>query len=171
VAQVRLIIAHAHGVQIEVVHRPLQHRWPAAQTTPQPPQFIELLSRFVSYPLVPVVALRSQSPILGSHAAPYWHRPPTHVAVNPTGGVGQAYPQPPQFVTLVLVFVSQPFRTLLSQLPKPVAQDSPQPRSEHTGVLLGPDAQAMPHRLQLLVVLIAVSQPLPEFPSQLPKPR
>ena len=96
--------------------------------------------------------------------------PLVHAAVKPEGAAGQAYRHPPQLL-VVLSAVSHPLLARLSQLPKPAVHSSAHPSGVHIAVLLGPDKHATPQRLQLLVVLTIVSQPLPEFASQLPKPR
>ena len=75
-----------------------------------------LVDRFASQPLV---ATPSQlpNPVL---QVPSTHEPLEHAA--PALAKEHALPQLPQLVTVVLVFVSQPFDAMPSQLPKPVEQ-------------------------------------------------
>lgn len=81
----------------------------------------------------------------------------------------QALPQAPQF-EVVVRFVSQPFPTLPSQLPRPGLQVMPLHTPPlHCGV--PPDElQTFPQMPQLLVVVRSVSQPLFALLSQLPQP-
>ena len=79
-------------------------------------------------------------------------------------------PHEPQFAVVVFVFVSQPFATLASQLPKPGEQERVHAPAEQVGVAFVVE-QAVPHAPQLLVaVFVLVSHPFAELPSQLPNP-
>ena len=77
--------------------------------------------------------------------------------------------QPPQWLTSVAVFCSQPLEASPSQLPKPAVQASLHAPAEHVGVALAAP-QMLPQVPQLLTVVIATSQPSDELPLQLPKP-
>ena len=85
------------------------------QTAPQPPQLFTLLVRLTSQP---VLTFPSQLYQPALHMI--WHAPLLQLGVPfvPLQAVAQA----PQFDVFVLVFVSQPLVTLLSQLPKPELQ-------------------------------------------------
>jgi hypothetical protein len=149
-------------------HAPPEHVDAAlarAQAIPQPPQFAVLVAVLASQPFI---ALPSQlaKPVL---QAPSAQLPPAQVA--PAFAKEQAIPQPPQFIALERVSVSQPFIALLSQLAKPALQ--------------APSAQLPPAQLAaafakehtvpqvpqfITLALVSVSQPLAGFMSQLPKP-
>jgi hypothetical protein len=86
------------------------------------------------------------------------------------GGLVQLAPHPPQCCALLVVFVSQPFAGLPSQLAKPELQPGAHTPPEHATEPLGL-VQVAPHAPQWLVlVLVLVSQPLTRLPSQLPAP-
>jgi hypothetical protein len=82
----------------------------------------------------------------------------------------QAFPQAPQFVVEVCVFVSHPLFGLPSQLENPVVQVGTHTPVVHTVVPL-PLVHAVAQAPQLVVVFSGVSHPLPTFESQLPNPR
>jgi hypothetical protein len=81
-----------------------------------------------------------------------------------------AFPQEPQLETVVFVFVSQPFATLESQLPKPGEQVREHVPAEQVGVALVVEHAAPQPPQCPTVVFVFVSQPLFWLPSQLPKP-
>lgn len=79
-------------------------------------------------------------------------------------------PQAPQLLTLFVRFVSQPLFGFPSQLPQPPRHAGAQP-PETQAVLPFGLTQVWPQPPQLLtLVLMLVSHPLPELPSQLAKP-
>jgi hypothetical protein len=80
------------------------------------------------------------------------HVPAVQVAV-PLAGVGQTWPQPPQLLTSVWVFVSQPFAALASQLAKPALQVNPHVPPLQVAVALAGVAQTLPQAPQLLTSL------------------
>jgi hypothetical protein len=82
------------------------------------PQFPQLLMFVLVFVSQPFAGLLSQFPNPALHVGA--HAPPEQV-VEPLAFV-QACPQPPQCDVLVLVFASQPFEALLSQLAKPALQ-------------------------------------------------
>lgn len=80
----------------------------------------------------------------------------------------QAVPQAPQLATSLVRFFSQPLLALPSQLPYPGSQTpSVQVPPGHDSAALA-RSQSCPQAPQLVTVLRAVSQPLPELPSQSP---
>jgi hypothetical protein len=83
----------------------------------------------------------------------------------------QTVPHAPQFDTFVSVLVSQPLFGLLSQLPKPELH-VPSVQVPLTQVSLAfARLQTAPHAPQFArLVFVLVSQPLPELPSQSPRP-
>lgn len=77
-------------------------------------------------------------------------------------------PHAPQWVAVDAVDVSQPFATLLSQLPQPEEHEMLQLPLTHDGVPLLV-LHALPHAPQCEVLaLVCVSQPFPTLPSQSP---
>jgi hypothetical protein len=80
------------------------------------------------------------------------HVPAVQVAV-PLAGVGQTWPQPPQLLTSVWVFVSQPFAALASQLAKPALQVNPHVPPLQVAVALAGVAQTLPQAPQLFTSL------------------
>ena len=79
-------------------------------------------------------------------------------------------PQPPQLVTLLLKFASQPLLELPSQFPKPALHVGTQTPVVQVVEPLG-FAQGLPHTPQWEVdVFVLTSQPVDESPSQLPNP-
>jgi hypothetical protein len=133
------------------------------QEVPQAPQLVRVVLMFVSQPFERLPS-QSAKPAkqVGAHA------PAEHVAVP--FALVQLLPQPPQLPVLVLRFASQPFCGLPSQFANPELQVGAQVPAAH---VVAPFAlvQAEPHAPQLAVlVCVFVSQPLPTFESQLPKP-
>ena len=129
---------------------------------PQMPQLVVVLSGASQ----PVATLLSQLPNPLVQAIE--HAPRLHEGVPLV--LLQALPQTPQLPALVCVFVSHPLAAVPSQLPKPVVQDE----SVHVPVaqdgLAFEKLQGTPHPPQFVKLLSCVSQPLPELPSQSPKP-
>jgi hypothetical protein len=125
------------------------------------PQWLTLLTRLVSHPLL---ARPSQLPQPPSHTME--QAPPVHTAEP--WAPAHTVPHAPQWLAVVLVSVSQPLAVLPSQLPHPAAQAPnvhvPEP---HVAEALG-NAQGTPHPPQLVAVVRAVSQPLLGLPSQFP---
>jgi hypothetical protein len=110
-------------------HAPAVHSCAIEQTVPQPPQFAGSLAVAASQPFV---AFMSQfaKPMLH---APSPHAPAAHAA-EALAGAAQLRPHIPQFVTVVLVLVSQPFARFMSQLPKPAPHMIPQNPPPHVAV-------------------------------------
>jgi hypothetical protein len=133
------------------------------QADPQAPQFVALVARFVSQPSVPTPL---QLPY------PAVHVPSVHVPdaqLSPAFGRSQITPQPPQSVSVRMLF-SQPLFGLPSQLAYPDAQVGVHTPEEHTVVPLALE-QATPHALQLAALVFRLaSQPSEATPLQLPKP-
>jgi hypothetical protein len=78
----------------------------------------------------------------------------------------QTLPQPPQAFTLLVVAVSQPLATLLSQLPKPAAHMIEQEPLEHEAAPFC-ELHALPHPPQWAVLTaVLTSQPFTLLPSQ-----
>lgn len=132
--------------------------------TPQPPQFVRLVASVASQPFA---ALPSQFPKPALQVA-MPQTPEAHDAV--AFGTEQAFPHAPQLVTVVWVFVSQPFDEMPSQLPQPATQ-----LGTHAPVVqvVVPWAfvQPFPHAPQLVsVVCVFVSQPFDVCPSQFANP-
>jgi hypothetical protein len=76
----------------------------------------------------------------------------------------------PQFDTLLVVLISQPFDALLSQFAKPALHVMPQTPAEHVAVPLV-ELQIVVQRLQCVgSVLRLISHPFDTRPSQLPYP-
>ncbi len=98
--------------------------------------------------------------------------PPTHDSVAPLVLHGLA--QPPQLFGSVLRLISQPFAALWSQSSKPVSHDVTEQANPVLVLLHASVAwvvlQTLPHAPQLLVVVVAVSQPFTALPSQSAKP-
>ena len=87
--------------------------------------------------------------------------PDTHVVLFP-----HTFPQPPQAFTLLVVAVSHPFATLLSQLPKPAAHWMEQAPFEHDAAPFC-ELHALPHPPQLATLTaVLISQPFCFMPSQ-----
>lgn len=133
------------------------------QTVPQAPQLLLLELVFVSQPLF---GLPSQSAVPAVHdgeQAPFTQLVVPLVLVHLTL-------QPPQLLTLVSRFVSQPLMALPSQLANPPAHSGAQLPPEQLVVPFGL-VQVVPHAPQLpMLDCVFVSQPLLALPSQLPKP-
>jgi hypothetical protein len=154
------------NAQALLVHVPVAFARPA-QLVPQAPQFVALVRRSVSQPLVP---MRSQSPEPAEQVRV--HTPATQLAVLPVGAV-HTVPQAPQFITLLLVRVSQPLAALPSQLAKPALHTSEQVPMAHPDwpLATAPVGHTVPQAPQWeTLVPVLVSQPLAALPSQSPKP-
>jgi hypothetical protein len=132
------------------------------QATPQVPQFATVLS-CVSHPFEPNPSQLPQPALHVIEQAPAVH---DAVPLVPTHALLQA----PQWVMLVVVFVSQPFRTFPSQLAKPELHTGKHRPAAHEVVPLE-FVQAWLHAPQLpRLVCVSVSQPFCTLPSQLPHP-
>ncbi len=132
--------------------------------TPQPPQLPSELSA-VSQPFA---GIPSQSAKPARQA--YEHEDPEH-ETEELGLAGQAAPQPPQWLTLLVVLTSQPSAPLLLQSPKPPLHENPQAELLQNELALARPGHALAHAPQWLALLVVlVSQPLVALPSQLPKP-
>lgn len=146
-------------------HEPAEHEavpLVPLQTAPQEPQLEVFVFVFVSHPLA---ALLSQfpNPELQTGA----HAPPEQLVVPFT--FVQPFPQTPQSVIVVFVFVSQPFPALASQLPKPALQvPSVHTPDGHVSLALA-RLQPVLQSPQSVSVLMLRSQPLLGLPSQLLK--
>lgn len=145
-----------------ILHSPATHatRPPetfVGQARPHAPQLLMSLCVLVSQP---VAILLSQSEKPAAHVM--LHTPPTHVGA-PLGPPEQPVPHPPQLRGSVLGSMHPPPQ--LSCVPvQPVTQVEP----EHTGVGF---EQPRPHAPQFVEeVVVLVSQPLTDMPSQLAKP-
>jgi hypothetical protein len=114
----------------------------------------------------PLLTSLSQLPRSGLH----WiaQEPRLQLAVPPV--VLQAWPQPPQLVTLVWMLTSQPSAVRLLQFRKsPLQLTIWQVRVAQLAVALA-GLQGTAQAPQLVSVFSGVSQPLSAFPSQLSKP-
>jgi hypothetical protein len=130
---------------------------------PHIPQCDELFVVLVSQPLF---GLPSQ---LAKPALQFGAQTPFEHATPPFGFV-HCMPQPPQWLVLVLVLVSQPLFGLPSQLPDPELQLGTHDPPMHAVVPLLL-VHAVPHVPQWPVVVFKfVSHPFALFPSQLPQP-
>jgi hypothetical protein len=122
----------------------------------QEPQWVRLVWVFVSQPFV---ATPSQLP-QPLEQVPSVQTPLTQV--SPAFGRSQSFPQPPQWVRLVLVLASQPLAALPSQSAVPGAQVRLQAQVPllQTGVPVG-QLQGLPQVPQCSVLVVTlVSQPL-----------
>lgn len=133
--------------QVPLAHVP--RAFAGAHTAPHAPQ------------LVTDVSDDSHPGALVQSAKPRLHDTNVHVRVAQLAvafGSEQATPQPPQFAS-VLRLVSQPFESIVSQLPKPAAQVSVrQPPVAHDAVAFA-RVHAAPQPPQLVRVVVGVSQP------------
>jgi hypothetical protein len=137
--------------------------WPFVQFVPHVPQFAVVLVRFTSQPVDAKPSQFPKPPLQAIEQVPLPHDGVPFVLLH-------AWPQPPQWAVLVLVFVSQPFTALPSQLPNPALQDGTH----------APDVQvvvpfAFTHCVPQLpqferLVFVLVSHPVEALPSQLPNP-
>lgn len=120
---------------------------------PQPPQWLALFCVLVSQPFF---GSPSQSPKPELQTG--LHTPLTQ-EVLPLGLV-HTVPHPPQWLGLVIRYVSQPFnRALPSQLPQPAAHAIEQAPAAHCGVPLV-ELQITPHAPQFATLVCrSVSQP------------
>jgi hypothetical protein len=134
----------------------------APQTLPQVPQFAVVFSAASQ----PLATLASQLP--KPELQVIEQAPSEQPAVPLT--VLHAAPQAPQCAVLVCVLISQPSPDSPLQLPKPELQVP----SVQVPVAQDSDAfarsQSVPQPPQLLRLVSIVSQPLPELPSQSPRP-
>lgn len=132
-------------------------------TVPHAPQFAALVFVFVSQPSD---TRPLQLPYPVAHVSE--HAPALQLGVAFV--VEHAAAHAPQFVALVLVFVSQPSETTPLQLPKPVVHV---PRAQvpvvHVSLAFA-RSHTVPHPPQFVSVWVLVSQPLLGLPSQLAKP-
>ena len=129
----------------------------------QVPQLEALVVVFVSQPFA---TLLSQFPYPTLHAIP--HFPPVQLAVPLL--VLHAAEQAPQFVALVLVFVSQPFATLLSQFPYPALHAIPHCPPLQLAVPFVPLQAVLQAPQFVALVLVLISQPLAALLSQFSNP-
>jgi hypothetical protein len=133
------------------------------QLTPQPPQWLELLVVLTSQPLFGLPSQLAKPGLqLGAHV-------PFEQATPPFG-FEHGMLQPPQWLVLLRMLVSQPLFGLPSQLPAPAAQLGTHAPETHAVV---PFAllQVTPQAPQLVVVVCRfVSQPSARLPLQLPQP-
>ena len=127
------------------------------QALPHRPQFPAVVRMFTSQPLA---AIPSQSAKPALQVNP--HAPAAHVTVA-FALAAHARPQPPQWSTLVTVFVSHPVIRLPSQSAVPAAQlPTEQMPAMHVRVPLGGVGQTLRHTPQLLTSLtVPTSQPSP----------
>jgi hypothetical protein len=136
-----------------------------SQTTPQPLQSLVVV-RLVSQPLFGFPSQLAQLvEQIGVQA------PAMQLVVPWPACWVQAMPQPPQWVELVWVLVSQPFWALPSQFANPALQaPSWQVPLLQTAPALA-KLQELPHVPQCVRLLLRLaSQPVFTLPSQLPKP-
>ncbi len=141
-------------------HVPPEQNCPAAQAFPQAPQFALLLVMFTSQPSA-AVPLQFAKPALQLEM-------PQVLAEQLAVAFGTEHTmlQPPQFVALLVVFVSQPLLRLPSQLPRPVLHVMPQRPAVQVAV---PPVlvHARPQTPQFDTFVVRVtSQPLVDTPSQ-----
>ncbi len=148
--------------------RPALHRAPAPgneQRVPQAPQWVALVPRLVSQPLL---GSPSQSP------KPSLQRARVHApAAQPATPLAttHALPQAPQWAGAVASSTSQPLAGSPSQSAKPASQVAPQRESSQVAVACGRAGQALRHAPQWAgLAARSTSQPLAAAPSQLPKP-
>jgi hypothetical protein len=146
-------------------HVPDEQLWPAAHTTPQPPQFVLLVFVLVSQPSL-AIALQSAKPALQLATR---HVPVAHPGVPL--GIEHTLPHAPQLAGFVCVLTSQPLAALMSQSAKPILQLATRHvPAAHAGAPLGVE-HTLPHAPQLdAFVCVLTSQPLAGFRSQSAKP-
>jgi hypothetical protein len=147
------------------VHTPNEQTSPEAHCRPQAPQLLRSLCSAASQPLLGLV---SQLAKFSAHA-PSAQVPLAQVAAALAKKQGR--PQPPQWVVLVVVLVSQPLTASPSQLPKPVLHVF----SRHTPPVHATEplarVQAWPQPPQLArLVEVSTSQPSPALPLQSARP-
>lgn len=154
------------GLQLPIWHAPPKQDAPALvklHTVVQLPQWVGLFVVLVSQPLP---TLPSQLPKPAEHEME--QLPAEQVGVPLADE--HAAPHPPQLAVLVLMFVSQPFALLPSQLPKPASHPTSwQVPLAHDSVAFAM-SQATPHAPQLVSVFRLVSHPLVGSPSQFANP-
>ncbi len=132
-----------HDVET-IAHAPFVQSDPAAQAFPQRPQCIALDGNTVSHPFS---AMPSQSPNPSTHARP--HVPIAHVG-EPLGWGEHEFRQRPQLRASTRVSVSQPFATMPSQSPNPIAHVRPHTPPTQPGVEFGPPGHTVPHVPQFI---------------------
>jgi hypothetical protein len=152
------------------VQRPAVHIWPAAQTTPHPPQLCVSVFVLASQPSAGLL-LQSLKPVLQDWTA---QLPARQAAISLL--VKQTVPQAPQLLVSVWTFVQAPLhniwpvehdwvQTLPVQLPlkhcEPDAQATPFAKrgTQAPAVqVVEPDLQTVPHLPQLLLSLCTFVQ-------------
>jgi hypothetical protein len=136
----------------------------AKQARPQPPQCWTLFVVLVSQPLT---ELPSQSPKPAAQLETV-HWLFEHAGVPPCGG--HTLLHAPQLLTLVVVLISQPFPTAMSQFWKPALQAIEHWPPAHDGTpLFALHAAPQPPQFAALVLTLT-SQPFAWMPSQSAKP-
>src|SRR5579883_1008055 len=121
---------------------------------PQAPQLFASLVILISQPSVCLLLLQSAKPLLQSPL----QTPPPHEGVMLL--LEHTVPHAPQSLTVVIRLVSHPsICLLLLQSPQPELQTPPHTPPAHVGTPMLLFEQTMPQPPQLLVVVIAVSQP------------
>ena len=145
----------------DVWHTPPMQTWPPVHGLLQPPQWLMSVLVFTSQPLLCALPSQLAKPLLQL----IWHAPRLHDALPLL--LLQTMPQPPQALTAVCVFVSQPLVWLLSQLPQPVSQLlTRQFPVEQVSVALS-RLHTLPQLPQCESDVRLASQPLLGLPSQL----
>ena len=129
----------------------------------QVPQWVASFLRLTSQPFA---TFPSQSAKFAAQLI--WHAPAVQDAVPLL--VLQAAEQAPQLPTLVLVFVSQPFPTLLSQFPYPALHATPQCPALQLAVPFVPLQAVLQAPQFVALVSVLVSQPLMALLSQFSYP-
>jgi hypothetical protein len=143
------------GLHAVMVQNPLTHAADAfggAHTAPQAPQLLVLVAMFVSHPFA---AMWSQSAKPAAQTS--WHVPFTQEAVA-FGPEAQTWPQAPQLLMLVLMFVSQPSVALLLQSAKPGEQTKLHWLFTHVAVAFAGGEQTLPQAPQLFGSFDVVTQ-------------
>jgi hypothetical protein len=142
--------------------------WFVEQAPPMhAPQWLASVLRLTSQPLLFLFMSQSAKPLT---QVPL-QTPPLQVTVAMLFVEQAPLTHAPQCMGSLPMSASQPLARMPSQLPKLGLHEMPQAPATHVGVLLGYEAQIVPHMLQLVgLVLTLVSQPLPSMVSQLPKP-
>lgn len=150
-------------MQVAIWQVPLEHTpvpFAGAHASPHAPQWLRLMFRFSSQPLL---GFPSQSAQPAAHS-PITQEPLVHVAA--AFAKEHALSHCPQCVRLPLVAVSQPSALLALQSPKPGAQLVAHTLPVHVALppLVLHALPQPPHASGS--VLVFVSQPLPYCPSQ-----
>ncbi len=152
----------AHAPSVHVPDEQLSAAFGRLHETPQPPQFVRVLSAVSQ----PVLSMPSQFP------APLLHEriaqlPVAHVAVAPAREQGTSHP--PQLVS-VRMERSQPSDAVPLQSSYPELQETTSHEPVAQLSLAFASAQLVPQPPQFTSVVSDVSQPFELVPSQLPKP-